>query len=228
MTYILICVPRITQYKAERSLKYVFVAYTAEQFQSTEDLRALHHIGDAAARNAGAIAYWVGCSCMPDPAEMIHDVYRICDVIRVRFPFRSAFNDLSLTLSMLGRTFSRYCCEPPTKRCSRHRYYRPHVAAVRSICPTRETYTETIHLCSDGVVAYGLFPRFCSPQLAKTSRSTREGTTSCNLPRLRRTNLLLKSGRMTLMSLVRYVLSLALMVLTDTDSSSITTRATSF
>jgi hypothetical protein len=59
------------------------VAYTAEQFKSNEDLRALHQIADAAARNAGAMAYWVGCSCMPDPAEMTQDVYRICDVIRV-------------------------------------------------------------------------------------------------------------------------------------------------
>lgn len=74
---------RITQYKRERDLSYVFVAYTAEQFQSTEDLRALHQIADAAARNAGVAAYWVGCSCMPDPAELTQDVYRICDIIRV-------------------------------------------------------------------------------------------------------------------------------------------------
>jgi hypothetical protein len=74
---------RITQYKRERDLSYVFVAYTAEQFQSTEDLRALHQIADAAARNAGVAAYWVGCSCMPDPAELSQDVYRICDIIRV-------------------------------------------------------------------------------------------------------------------------------------------------
>ncbi|OAL01785.1 hypothetical protein IQ06DRAFT_346405 [Phaeosphaeriaceae sp. SRC1lsM3a] len=72
----------ITQYKRERDLSYVFVAYTAEQFQSAEDLRALHQIADAAARNAGAAAYWVGCSCMPDPAELTEDVYRICDIIR--------------------------------------------------------------------------------------------------------------------------------------------------
>lgn len=57
---------RITQYKSERNLSYVFIAYTAEQFQTTEDLRVLHQIADAAARNAGVMAYWVGCSCMPD------------------------------------------------------------------------------------------------------------------------------------------------------------------
>lgn len=72
----------ITQYKAERNLSYVFIAYTAEQFHSTEDLRALHQISDAAARNAGVMAYWVGCSCMPEPDQMQEDVYRICDVIR--------------------------------------------------------------------------------------------------------------------------------------------------
>jgi hypothetical protein len=60
------------------------MAYTAEQFQSKEDIIALHRIADAAARNAGALAYWVrntsfvplnrllivviqvGCACMPD------------------------------------------------------------------------------------------------------------------------------------------------------------------
>ncbi|KAF1917911.1 hypothetical protein BDU57DRAFT_555651 [Ampelomyces quisqualis] len=72
----------ITQYKRERDLSYIFVAYTAEQFQSTEDLMVLHQIADAAARNAGATAYWVGCSCMPDPSELTQDVYRICDIIR--------------------------------------------------------------------------------------------------------------------------------------------------
>jgi len=73
----------ISQYKSEHSLSYIFVAYTAEQFQTAEDLRALHQIADAAARNAGTDAYWVGCSCMPDPSELTQDVYRICDIIRV-------------------------------------------------------------------------------------------------------------------------------------------------
>ncbi|KAF2183969.1 hypothetical protein K469DRAFT_739696 [Zopfia rhizophila CBS 207.26] len=72
----------ITQYKAERNLSYVFVAYTAEQFQSAEDLRVLHQMADAAARNAGVEAYWIGCSCMPDNENLEEDVYRICDVIR--------------------------------------------------------------------------------------------------------------------------------------------------
>jgi hypothetical protein len=69
---------RITQYKSERDLNYIFVAYTAEQFQSPEDLRALHQIADAAARNAGVMAYWVGCSCMPDEnmQEDVRTIYR--------------------------------------------------------------------------------------------------------------------------------------------------------
>lgn len=88
----------IAQYRAENTLKYVFVAYTAEQFRMPDDLQALHQIADAAARNAGATAYWVGCSCMPDKETLQDDVrilqlsprikayfyqvYRICDVIR--------------------------------------------------------------------------------------------------------------------------------------------------
>jgi hypothetical protein len=74
----------ITQYKSERNLSYVFIAYTAEQFQSN-DLMALHQIADAAARNAGVIAYWVGCSSKPTQYQNASDtfqVYRICDVIR--------------------------------------------------------------------------------------------------------------------------------------------------
>jgi hypothetical protein len=65
---------RIVQYKSERNLSYIFIAYTAEQFQSTEDLRILHQIADAAARNAGVMAYWVGCSCMPEADQLQEDV----------------------------------------------------------------------------------------------------------------------------------------------------------
>jgi hypothetical protein len=63
----------VAQYKSQQDLKYVFVAYTAEQFETEDDLRALHQIADAAARNAGVIAYWVGCSCM-DPDDLQEDV----------------------------------------------------------------------------------------------------------------------------------------------------------
>jgi hypothetical protein len=63
----------ITQYKSERNLSYIFVAYTAEQFKDN-DLMALHQMADAAARNAGVMAYWVGCSCMPDQDQLQEDV----------------------------------------------------------------------------------------------------------------------------------------------------------
>ena len=64
----------VAQHKSERNLSYVFVAYTAEQFRSGEDLMALQQIADAAARNAGVLAYWVGCSCMPEPDQLQEDV----------------------------------------------------------------------------------------------------------------------------------------------------------
>ncbi|KAJ8111526.1 hypothetical protein OPT61_g5899 [Boeremia exigua] len=72
----------LAQHGSERNLSYIFVAYTAEQFQTSEDLMVLHQIADAAARHAGVTAYWVGCSCMPEADQLQEDVYRICDVIR--------------------------------------------------------------------------------------------------------------------------------------------------
>lgn len=57
---------RIAEQGGAHNLSYVFVAYTAEQFSTPEDFRVLHEMADAAARRAGVIAYWVGCSCMPD------------------------------------------------------------------------------------------------------------------------------------------------------------------
>jgi len=71
----------IDDYKSGQDLQYIFIAYTAEQFNTPEDFRVLHQMADAAARNAGVIAYWIGCSCMPD-GQLQEDVYRICDVIR--------------------------------------------------------------------------------------------------------------------------------------------------
>jgi hypothetical protein len=56
---------RLAQYDGH-NLSYVFIAYTAEQFNTPEDFGVLHQMADVAARNAGVIAYWVGCSCMPD------------------------------------------------------------------------------------------------------------------------------------------------------------------
>ena len=57
---------RIAQNDSAHGLSYIFVAYTAEQFNTPEDFRVLHEMADAAARNEEVIAYWVGCSCMPD------------------------------------------------------------------------------------------------------------------------------------------------------------------
>lgn len=71
-------VSRIMQYKSERNLSYIFVAYTAEQFSSNEDFRVLHQMADAAARNAGVMAYWVGCSCMPELDQLQEDVSLMC------------------------------------------------------------------------------------------------------------------------------------------------------
>jgi hypothetical protein len=64
----------IAQYKTDTHISYVFVAYTGEQFQSSDDFRVLHQIADAAARNASVQAYWIGCSCMPDKNMLQEDV----------------------------------------------------------------------------------------------------------------------------------------------------------
>lgn len=66
------------------TLDYVFIAYTTEHFRhdSNSDMDALHRIAKRATRDAGLTAYWIGCSCMPDSAELEQDVYRISDVVR--------------------------------------------------------------------------------------------------------------------------------------------------
>jgi hypothetical protein len=75
---------RIAQRGFEENLEYIFVSYTSEQFShdNEEDLEALHHITERAARAAGVPAYWIGCSCMPDEDNMTEDVHRISDVVR--------------------------------------------------------------------------------------------------------------------------------------------------
>ena len=49
----------IMQHRSERTLEYLFVAYTTEQFDYDyhEDMEALHEIAEKAARNAGVPAY---------------------------------------------------------------------------------------------------------------------------------------------------------------------------
>jgi hypothetical protein len=69
--------------EATKNLPYLFVAYTADHFSNDpSDLDALLDIAEAATRNAGLAAFWIGCSCMPEPQNMEEDVYRINDVIR--------------------------------------------------------------------------------------------------------------------------------------------------
>lgn len=57
-------------------LNYLFIAYSAEQFNhgSNDDMEALHQIAERATRDAQLPAYWVACSCMPDPSELEDDV----------------------------------------------------------------------------------------------------------------------------------------------------------
>ena len=61
---------------ANSVLSYLFVAYSAEQFNhgSNDDMEALHQIAERATRDAQLPAYWVACSCMPDPSELEDDV----------------------------------------------------------------------------------------------------------------------------------------------------------
>jgi hypothetical protein len=67
-----------------KSLEYIFVAWTAAQFNSCDkrDLDALHQIARRAVRAAGVPAYWISCSCMPNRDQVEDDVFRISDVVR--------------------------------------------------------------------------------------------------------------------------------------------------
>jgi hypothetical protein len=58
------------------SLKYLFVAYSTDQFSHSNpaDLEALHKIAEIAARQASIPAYWVACSCMQNQEELEADV----------------------------------------------------------------------------------------------------------------------------------------------------------
>lgn len=59
-----------------RTLSYLFVAYSSDHFDNDvdEDMEELHDIGMTAAREAGVDAFWVAGSCMRDPAELENDV----------------------------------------------------------------------------------------------------------------------------------------------------------
>lgn len=66
----------------EALLQYLFVSYTSAQFQGPADWDELHVIAAAAAQTAGVSAYWISCSCMPEPDQVSEDVYRISDIVR--------------------------------------------------------------------------------------------------------------------------------------------------
>ncbi|KAL4923145.1 uncharacterized protein BDV17DRAFT_285656 [Aspergillus undulatus] len=66
----------------EAVLQYIFISYTSAQFHGPKDWDELHAIAAAAAQRAGVSAYWISCSCMPDPDQVTEDVYRISDIVR--------------------------------------------------------------------------------------------------------------------------------------------------
>ncbi|KFY49704.1 hypothetical protein V496_09854 [Pseudogymnoascus sp. VKM F-4515 (FW-2607)] len=74
----------LSQRGNEYDMRYIFISYTSEQFspENEEDMEALHHIAERAARADGVPAYWIGCSCMPDDDQLTEDVHRISDVVR--------------------------------------------------------------------------------------------------------------------------------------------------
>jgi hypothetical protein len=63
------------------TLRYLFVAYSAEHFShsSPEDLQALDLIAETAARQANLPAYWIASSCMRDDAELERDASHTCN-----------------------------------------------------------------------------------------------------------------------------------------------------
>ncbi|KAF2841612.1 hypothetical protein M501DRAFT_990109 [Patellaria atrata CBS 101060] len=82
-----VTVQKTSQYVLEtgqRRISYAYIGYRSRQFRndSNEDLHALHLLAERAARDAGLMAYWVACSCMPDPDLQTEEVYRIDSVAR--------------------------------------------------------------------------------------------------------------------------------------------------
>lgn len=72
----------VQKYQAEKPPSYIFVAYTAEQFRTQEELTTLVRLAERAARDANVSGFWIGCSCMQQPQQLEDDVYRISDIIR--------------------------------------------------------------------------------------------------------------------------------------------------
>ncbi|KAL4757895.1 uncharacterized protein BDW70DRAFT_170925 [Aspergillus foveolatus] len=77
---------RVTDWEAQHGgnavLEYIFISYTSTQFDGPDDWDYLHSVAKAAVRSAGVPAYWISCSCMPEPEELSEDVYRISDIVR--------------------------------------------------------------------------------------------------------------------------------------------------
>ncbi|KAL4737205.1 hypothetical protein BDV11DRAFT_216837 [Aspergillus similis] len=70
------------QHGRDAVLEYIFISYTSAQFDGPDDWSYLHSVATTAVRGAGVPAYWISCSCMPDPEELSEDVYRISDIVR--------------------------------------------------------------------------------------------------------------------------------------------------
>ena len=69
---------------------YLFVAYTANQFdtsanaQDANDAPMLRALAEQATRDAGLTAFWIAAYCLPGPNEegIIEDLWRLSDVVR--------------------------------------------------------------------------------------------------------------------------------------------------
>lgn len=105
----------LERFGAQQDLRYLFVAYTTEQFDhnSRNDMEALHQIAETAARAAGVPAYWVACSCMPEPENLQDDVscyphhlvHLPCNVGRKP---NENFQGLKMLVSLVRKSSFRY------------------------------------------------------------------------------------------------------------------------
>jgi hypothetical protein len=71
-----------SQHGRDAVLEYIFISYTSAQFDGPDDWSYLHSVAAQAVRSAGVPAYWISCSCMPNPDELSEDVHRISDIVR--------------------------------------------------------------------------------------------------------------------------------------------------
>ncbi|KAL4767507.1 hypothetical protein BDW60DRAFT_220458 [Aspergillus nidulans var. acristatus] len=71
-----------SQHGRDAVLEYIFISYTSAQFDGPDDSSYLHSVAAQAVRSASVPAYWISCSCMPNPDELSEDVHRISDIVR--------------------------------------------------------------------------------------------------------------------------------------------------